>query len=236
MRGTVALLVLIAAQVAPAHTFAANQVISQEGISGGPRVVLSIDPKTTQRQVHLVGQGISAYPTLDITCDGKRWTLPLTRSEATMSRTTATYVVPEDRAERMLKAVECRLLTPSQDIALARQQLQAWASPSQGAAHQREAREQKRGLRTDPSEPTTSPPPSVAQPVSQSQGVRPGVPPESAWTCPAPQPIKGNFTTHSGERCIYHMSGGQFYGRTKPERCYATEAEAGQDGCRRSRR
>ena len=67
-------------------------------------------------------------------------------------------------------------------------------------------------------------------------GDRPGVPPESAWTCPARQPIKGNFTTYSGERCIYHMLGGQFYNKTKPERCYATEAEAGQDGCRRSRR
>jgi hypothetical protein len=67
-------------------------------------------------------------------------------------------------------------------------------------------------------------------------GGRPGVKPQDAWTCPASQPIKGNFTTYSGERCIYHMSGGQFYNKTKPERCYATEAEALQDGCRRSRR
>jgi len=147
-----------------------------------------------------------------------------------MSRTTATYVVPEDRAERMLKAVECRLLTPSQDIALARQQLQAWASPSQGAAHQQEAREQKRGL----SESATPVP--IAQVARQNTEARPGVPPESPWRCPAPQPIKGNFTTYSGERCIYHMSGGQFYNKTKPERCYATEVDAQQDGCRRSRR
>jgi len=77
------------------------------------------------------------------------------------------------------------------------------------------------------------PPPSVA---AQSAGERPGVPPQSAWTCPVAQPIKGNFTTYSGERCIYHMLGGQFYGKTKPERCYATEAEAIQDGCRRSKR
>jgi hypothetical protein len=63
-----------------------------------------------------------------------------------------------------------------------------------------------------------------------------GVPPQDAWTCPASQPIKGNFTTYSGERCIYHMSGGQFYNKTKPERCYATEVDAQQDGCRRSRR
>ena len=126
MDGIDVLLVLILAQAGPSHTFAANstqQVVSQEGISGGARVVLSVNPKTTQRQVQLVGQRISAYPTVDVTCDGKRWTLPLTRSEATMSRTTATYAVPADRAARMLKAVECRLLLPSGEITLARQQL-----------------------------------------------------------------------------------------------------------------
>jgi hypothetical protein len=65
---------------------------------------------------------------------------------------------------------------------------------------------------------------------------RPGVPPKDAWTCPLTHPIKGNFTTSSGERCIYHMKGGQYYGKTKPERCYATEADAAKDGCRRSKR
>ena len=237
MRGLAVLFVLIAAQVTPSHTFAANstqQTVSREVIWGSPRVILRIDPTTTQRQVQLVGQGISGYPTVDITCDGTRWTLPLTRSEFAKNRTTATYAVPEDRAGRMLKAVECRLLIPGQDIAMARQQLRAWASPSQGEALQREARKQKPGLRADSS--TTAPSQSVAQTVSQSEGVRPGVRPESASTCPAPQPVKGNFTTHSGERCIYHASDGQFYGRTKPERCYATEAEAQQDGCRRSGR
>ena len=51
-----------------------------------------------------------------------------------------------------------------------------------------------------------------------------------------PAAAEGNFTTYSGERCIYHVQGGQFYGKTKPERCYATEDEAGRDGCRRSKR
>lgn len=32
-----------------------------------------------------------------------------------------------------------------------------------------------------------------------------GVPPQSAWSCPLTHPIKGNFTTHSGEPCIYHV-------------------------------
>ena len=72
--------------------------------------------------------------------------------------------------------------------------------------------------------------------AAQSPSARPGVPPQDAWTCPLPHPIKGNFTTYSGERCIYHMKGGQFYGKTKPERCYATEEEAVRDGCRRSKR
>jgi micrococcal nuclease len=100
---------------------------------------------------------------------------------------------------------------------------------------QREAREQKRGLWAAPSEPTT-PPATVSEADRQSAGGRPGVPPESAWTCPSSQPIKGNFTTYSGERCIYHVPGGQFYGRTKPERCYAMAEEALKHGCQGSKR
>ena len=65
---------------------------------------------------------------------------------------------------------------------------------------------------------------------------RPGAEPRDAWTCPLSHLIKGNFTTYSGERCIYHVSGGGFYDKTQPERCYATEAEARADGCRRSKR
>jgi hypothetical protein len=72
--------------------------------------------------------------------------------------------------------------------------------------------------------------------AAQAPPARPGVPPKDAWTCPLTHPIKGNFTTSSGERCIYHMKGGQYYGKTKPERCYATEADAVKDGCRRSKR
>ncbi|ULA60843.1 MAG: conserved exported protein of unknown function [Nitrospira sp.] len=64
---------------------------------------------------------------------------------------------------------------------------------------------------------------------------RTGVEPFKNGECPDEHPIKGNFTTYSGERCIYHMIGQRFYLRTKAERCYATEAEAIQDGCRRSK-
>jgi hypothetical protein len=45
-------------------------------------------------------------------------------------------------------------------------------------------------------------------------------------------PIKGNFTTHSGEPCIHHV----LYDKTKPERCEVSEADAAKDGCRRSKR
>ncbi len=33
---------------------------------------------------------------------------------------------------------------------------------------------------------------------------RPGVPPSNEKDCPPTHPIKGNFTTYSGEHCIYH--------------------------------
>ena len=90
----------------------------------------------------------------------------------------------------------------------------------------------------------TGPPPpepgarssAAGSPPAQTTQTRPGAPPQDAWMCPLTHPIKGNFTTYSGERCIYHVPGGQFYSRTKPERCYVTEADALKDGCRKSKR
>jgi hypothetical protein len=58
----------------------------------------------------------------------------------------------------------------------------------------------------------------------------------SAWARPLTHPIKGNFSTSSGEGCVCHVPGVEFYGRAKPERCYATEQDAVQDGCRPSKR
>jgi hypothetical protein len=66
---------------------------------------------------------------------------------------------------------------------------------------------------------------------SSGQG---GVPPKDAWTCPTSHPIKGNLTTKTGE-CIYHVPGGAFYLKTKPELCFSSEGEARQAGCRRSK-
>ena len=63
-----------------------------------------------------------------------------------------------------------------------------------------------------------------------------GIAPVSAYVCPSSHPIKGNFTTYSGERCIAHSPGGEFYSKTKPEKCYATPADAAAEGCRASRR
>lgn len=74
---------------------------------------------------------------------------------------------------------------------------------------------------------------AASPPVMAADG---SVPPESSWTCPRSHPVKGNFTTYTGEPCIYHLPGGGFYSKTKPERCYASEREARADGCRKSLR
>ena len=42
----------------------------------------------------------------------------------------------------------------------------------------------------------------IGQQIAQQE--RRGIGPASAWHCPASHPIKGNFTTYNGERCIYH--------------------------------
>ena|SRR5687768_18111159 len=72
-----------------------------------------------------------------------------------------------------------------------------------------------------------------AQRITNQQG---DMLPTSTYDCPRSHPIKGNFTTLTGERCIAHLPGGEFYSRTKPEKCYATPADAVADGCRASRR
>jgi hypothetical protein len=73
--------------------------------------------------------------------------------------------------------------------------------------------------------------------AAQTPSQRPGVPAQTAWACPVTHPIKGNFTpTNPRKYCIYHVPGGEFYGSTKPERCYAIEADAVKDGCRQSKR
>jgi micrococcal nuclease len=102
--------------------------------------------------------------------------------------------------------------------------------------HQREARLLKLGLWADTFASTNIEPSAPSGARTDAVQNRTGVPRQDTWTCPITSPIKGNFTTYSGERCIYHSPGGEFYTKTKPERCYVTAEEARLDGCRRSRR
>ncbi|MFT4231526.1 MAG: hypothetical protein QM606_01940 [Leucobacter sp.] len=55
--------------------------------------------------------------------------------------------------------------------------------------------------------------------------------PVSEWSCPSWAPIKGNASS-----MIYHVPGGAYYQRTKPEECFTTEAAAQAAGYRRSKR
>lgn len=64
---------------------------------------------------------------------------------------------------------------------------------------------------------------------------RPGMAP-TGFQCPSSYPIKGNFTTYDGSRCIAHRPGGNSYNRTRHERCYATMEDAVADGCRPAKR
>ena len=322
---------------------------SQASASPGPRVFLGTDSRSGNRYIRLAAGGAAVYPTVDLSCDGRRWTLTLTRSEDG-----AVYEHSRDDVELMLNAVECRLFLPDQEVALSRQQLWGvWAGPAhspdaphvlvgqvvdvidgntilvnlgersetvryigissqekrrppspeavpgdavqanrqlverqqirmeldtlerdrdgrllayvyvadkmvnaelvrRGSAEvmtivpnvrhrdllvtlEQEARDNRRGLWADPSEPTT---PTTVEPAPrQVTEARRGVPPEGALGCPAPQPIKGQYTTYTGGgRCVYHMPDGDRYSATKADRCYATVEEARQDGCVASRR
>lgn len=81
--------------------------------------------------------------------------------------------------------------------------------------------------------PATKSAPAASPKIAQA---RPGVAPKTGWSCPLTHPIKADFMTYSSERCIYYVPGSSAYAETHTERCYATEDEARQDGCRRSRR
>jgi hypothetical protein len=103
--------------------------------SAAPRVVLGVDPKTGQRAVQLTSAGMPTYPTVDVTCDGQRRTFPLTRTDITKSRIVATYVVPGNTVETMLKSAECRLLIPGRDIGIGRRQIRAaWSASAKSEA------------------------------------------------------------------------------------------------------
>ena len=73
-----------------------------------------------------------------------------------------------------------------------------------------------------------------APPLSTLAAERPGVPPETLWTCPATHPIKG-YVSEQSQRRVYHVPGSRFYEEVSPERCYASEDEARRDGSRPAR-
>jgi hypothetical protein len=70
-------------------------------------------------------------------------------------------------------------------------------------------------------------------PVAVRSGAQASDAAEAAWVppvdgaCPATHPVKAN--ANSG---IYHVPGGQFYERTRTERCYVDTAAAEADGYR----
>jgi hypothetical protein len=62
---------------------------------------------------------------------------------------------------------------------------------------------------------------------------RPGVSPDTPWSCPPTHPVKG-YLSVSGAR-TYHLPGSTWYEEASPERCYASESEALRDGSRPAR-
>jgi len=61
-----------------------------------------------------------------------------------------------------------------------------------------------------------------------------GVPPATTSSCPSDHPIKVYASRHS-EAGVYYAPGSASYARVKPERCFASEAEARQAGHRAGR-
>src|SRR5262245_31915708 len=120
MRGIVVAVVLISLSLGAFEAVAA-------GTTGGPRVVLGVDTRTGQRYLQLSDRG-PVFPTADVTCDGNRRTVALTRSGTPGNSTVATYAVPPKVSAVMLQSAECRLMLPGREIAVPRQQIRsAWS-------------------------------------------------------------------------------------------------------------
>ena len=83
-----------------------------------------------------------------------------------------------------------------------------------------------------PGQPTR--PTTLTQETQETQATTAAVldwlPPLDDGSAPASHPIKVKVS--SG---IFHVPGGRFYDRAKPERCYSTVAAAEADGYRRSK-
>ena len=130
MKGLVVLLLLSVAPVV-SDAFGAGATPAL-----GPRVALGVDAKGSRRYVQLTDRGGPVYPTADVTCDGNRRTITLTRTDNVGGKTITTYAVSPKVSEGMLKAVECRLLIPGREIPVARQQIRAaWSGAANASKH-----------------------------------------------------------------------------------------------------
>jgi hypothetical protein len=79
------------------------------------------------------------------------------------------------------------------------------------------------------------PKPEPATTVVGATSIQPGVAPlPDGYSCPSDYPIKGNIRQNSSEK-IYHKPGWQYYPKTKPEECFATESDAAVEGYRPSK-
>ena len=129
MRGISVVLVLVVASIGAGEALGA-------GTPQGPRVVLGVDAKSSQRYLQLSDRGGPVYPTADVNCDGNRGTITLTRSSNAGDRTVATYAVPPKVSALMLRSAECRLMVPGREIALSRPQIRsAWSTQPQAQKH-----------------------------------------------------------------------------------------------------
>lgn len=64
----------------------------------------------------------------------------------------------------------------------------------------------------------------------------PAAAPEQAWVTPAGDgECPDGFPVKANQSGIYHVPGGRFYERTRPERCYASPEAAERDGYRRAK-
>jgi len=99
-------------------------------------------------------------------------------------------------------------------------------------------RRDRSGARDDLAPPVWPPLPArpPVAPATSALRAEPESPP-ATWkpladdgSVPDGYPIKANDSS-----MIFHVPGGRFYDRTKPERCYATETDATADGYRRAK-
>src|SRR5262249_13660369 len=111
MRGIVVGLVLITLSLSALQALQAGTTTRlpalEAGPTSGPKVILSVDGQIGQRYLQLSDRG-PVFPTADVTCDGNRRSVALTRSSNAGDRTIATYAVPPKVSEVMLRSAECR--------------------------------------------------------------------------------------------------------------------------------